>query len=98
MLKAFGQTQDAVNEVAKSTVGVIERPGAAARPGRLEEEFGLKFSASCEVIMPGFAGEAILKVTLGYNMVARPAIVLSAVALTARASDEPLRASSAGSS
>jgi Trypsin-co-occurring domain 1 len=36
-------------------------------------EFGLKFSASGGVIMAGVAGEASLKVTLSYDVAARPA-------------------------
>ena len=51
-------------------------------------EFGLKFSASGTVIMAGVAGEASLKVTLGYDIAARSAAGPSAAALTA-ASDEP---------
>ena len=35
-------------------------------------EFGLKFSVSGGVIMAGVAGEASLKVTLGYDVAARP--------------------------
>ena len=73
MLEAFGRAQDAIIEVAKSTAEMIERAGAAARPDRVEVEFGLKFSASGTVIMAGVAGEASLKVTLGYDVAARPA-------------------------
>ena len=47
---------------------MIEKAGAAARPDRVEVEFGLKFSASGGVIMAGVAGEASLKVTLGYDI------------------------------
>jgi hypothetical protein len=72
-LDAFNRAQDAIVEVAKSTAVMIERAGAAARPDRVEVEFGLKFSASGGVIMAGVAGEATLKVTLGYDVAARPA-------------------------
>ena len=64
MLGAFGKAQEAIVEVAKSTAQMIEKAGAAARPDRVEVEFGLKFSASGGVIMAGVGGEASLKVTL----------------------------------
>ena len=73
VLEAFTRAQDAILEVAKSTAQMIDRAGAAARPDRVEVEFGLKFSASGTVIMAGVAGEASLKVTLGYDIAARPA-------------------------
>ena len=85
-LEAFGRAQDAIIEVAKSTAQMIEKAGAAARPGRVDVEFGLKFSASGTVIMAGVAGEATLKVTLGYDVTARPADVPPAAAMTAQAS------------
>jgi hypothetical protein len=70
---AFGRAQETIVEVARSTAAVIERAGAAARPDRVEVEFGLKFSASGGVIMAGVAGEASLKVTLSYDVTARAA-------------------------
>ncbi len=73
VLEAFARAQDAIVEVARSTAQVIDRAGAAARPDRVEVEFGLSFSASGGVIMAGVAGEASLKVTLGYDVTARPA-------------------------
>jgi len=73
VLEAFDRAQDAIVAVAKSTAQVIEKAGAAARPDRVEVEFGLKLSASGGVIMAGVAGEATLKVTLGYDVAARPA-------------------------
>ncbi len=72
VLEAFGRAQDAILEVAKSTAQMLDKAGAA-RPDRVEVEFGLKFSASGGVIMAGVAGEASLKVTLGYDIAARPA-------------------------
>jgi Trypsin-co-occurring domain 1 len=98
VLDAFGRAQDAIIEVAKSTAEMIEKAGAAARPDRVEVEFGLKFSVSGTVIMAGVAGEATLRVTLGYDIAARPAAVASAAALTARAPDELLGEPAAGSS
>jgi Trypsin-co-occurring domain 1 len=67
---AFDRAQEAVIEVARSTAEMIERAGDAARPDRVEVEFGLKFSASGGVIMAGVAGEASLKVTLTYDIAA----------------------------
>ena len=98
VLEAFGRAQDAIIEVAKSTAQMIEKAGAAARPDRVDVEFGLKFSASGTVIMAGVAGEASLKVTLGYDIAARPTAVPSAAALTAAASGEPPQELPAGSS
>jgi hypothetical protein len=73
-LEAFGRAQDAIIGVAKSTAEMIDKAGAAARPDRVEVEFGLKFSASGGVIMAGVAGEASLKITLGYDVAARPVV------------------------
>ena len=73
VLEAFSRAQEAILEVAKSTAQMIDRAGAAARPDRVEVEFGLKFTATGTVIMAGVAGEASLKVTLGYDIAARPA-------------------------
>ena len=72
VLGAFGRAQETIIEVAKSTAEMIDKAGAAARPDRVEVEFGLKFSVSGGVIMAGVAGEATLKVTLGYDVAARP--------------------------
>jgi hypothetical protein len=83
VLEAFGRAQDAIIEVARSTAQMIEKAGAAARPDRVDVEFGLKFSASGTVIMAGVAGEASLKVTLGYDVTAKPAGILAAAAVTA---------------
>ena len=74
VLEAFDRAQDAFVAVAKSTAQVIEKAGAAARPDRVEVEFGLKLSASGGVIMAGVAGEATLRVTLGYDVSARPTV------------------------
>ena len=96
VLEAFGRAQDAIIEVAKSTAEMIDKTGAAARPDRVEVEFGLKFSASGTVIMAGVAGEASLKVTLGYDIAARPAA--GPPTLTAGALGDPPQGPSAGSS
>jgi hypothetical protein len=89
VLEAFGRAQDAIIEVAKSTAEMIEKAGAAARPDRVDVEFGLKFSASGGVIMAGVAGEASLKVTLGYDIGSRPAAAQPDSALPAAAPDQP---------
>ena len=73
VLEAFSRAQDAIIEIARSTAQMIEKAGASARPDRVEVEFGLKFSTSGTVIMAGVAGEASLKVTLGYDISSRPA-------------------------
>jgi hypothetical protein len=69
---AFNRAQETIVEVARSAAQVIERAGAAARPDRVGVESGLKFSASGGVIMARVAGEASLKVTLGYDVSSRP--------------------------
>ena len=94
VLDAFGRAQDAIIGVAKSTAQMIEQAGATTRPDRVEVEFGLKFSASGGVIMAGVAAEANLKVTLGYDIAARPV----AAAPLAAAPGEPSLGLSAGSS
>jgi hypothetical protein len=71
-LEAFGRAQDAIVEVARSTAELIDRAGNAARPDRVQVEFGLLFSASGAVIMARVADEATLKVTLGYDAASRP--------------------------
>lgn len=74
VLDAFDRAQDAIVEVARSTAEMIVKAGAAARPDRVEVEFGLKFSASGGVIMAAVAAEASLKVTLGYDTAGRAVI------------------------
>jgi hypothetical protein len=88
VLDAFSRAQDAIIEVAKSTADMIDKAGTAARPDRVDVEFGLKFSVSGTVIMAAAAGEASLKVTLGYDVMARPAGA-SAAAVAAQGSGVP---------
>ncbi len=72
--EAFTRAQEAIVEVAKSTAEMIEKATAqAARPDRVEVEFGLRFSASGNIIMAGATGEATLKVTLAYEAKQQPA-------------------------
>jgi hypothetical protein len=97
-LEAFGRAQDAIIEVAKSTAQMIDKTGTSARPDRVDVEFGLKFSASGGVIMAGVAGEASLKVTLGYDVTSRPAGVPAATAVTAPTSPSLPSGPSPGSS
>jgi hypothetical protein len=93
VLEAFTRAQDAVLEVAKSTARMIDQAGSAARPGQVEVEveFGLKFSASGTVIMARVAGEASLRVILGYDVAARPAAAPEAPGESLR---EPIAGSS----
>jgi hypothetical protein len=58
---AFDRAQETIVQIAKSTAQMIDRAGTAARPDRVDVEFGLKFSASGGVILAGVAGEASLK-------------------------------------
>ena len=77
VLDAFDRAQDTIIQVAKSTAEMINRTGTAARPDRVDVEFGLKFTASGGVIMAGVSGEASLTVTLGYDVASRPAAATS---------------------
>ena len=72
VLEAFGRAQDMIIEVAKSTAEMIEQGGGggAAGPGRGGVRAEVLRSGG--VIMAGVAGEASLKVTLGYDVAARP--------------------------
>jgi hypothetical protein len=88
-LEAFGRAQDVIVEVARSTAQLIEKAGSAARPDRVEVEFGLKFSASGTVIMAGVAGEASLRVTLGYDTAARSVVPVPAESTARELADRP---------
>jgi hypothetical protein len=70
--EAFTRAQDAIVEIAKSTAQMIERAGQAARPDRVEVEFGLRLSATGGVILAGVTGEASLRVTLSYDTGRQP--------------------------
>lgn len=66
--EAFVRAQDAIVEIATSTVETIRKTSArAARPDQLEVEFGLKLSAKGDVIVAGAAGEATLRVKIVYE-------------------------------
>jgi hypothetical protein len=66
--EAFVRAQNAIVEIATSTVETIRKTTArAARPDQLEVEFGLKFSAKGDVIVAGAAGEATLRVKIVYD-------------------------------
>jgi Trypsin-co-occurring domain 1 len=72
--EAFMRAQDTIVEVAKSTAEMIEKVAAqAASPDRVEVEFGLRFSATGNIIMAGATAEAALKVTLTYKAKQLPA-------------------------
>jgi hypothetical protein len=65
---AFERARRAIVDVATETVAAVREAGErAARPQRIEVEFGLKFSASGNVIVAGAAGEASLVVRLSYD-------------------------------
>jgi Trypsin-co-occurring domain 1 len=65
---AFAHAQDAILSVATSTAEMIAKTAArAAKPDRVEIEFGLRFSASGQVILGGVTGEGTLRVLLSYE-------------------------------
>jgi hypothetical protein len=67
-IDAFTHAQDAIAEIAATTIEKIERAAQrVARPDRVEIEFGVKISAGGHVIIAGAAGEATLRVTLTYE-------------------------------
>jgi hypothetical protein len=98
VLDAFSRAEEAIIAVARSTAEMIDRAGATVQPDRVEVEFGLKFSASGGVIMAGVAGEASLKVTLGYDVAARPPAVAPVAAPQAPVPGEAKGGVPAGSS
>jgi hypothetical protein len=64
----FARAEDAIVGVAVSTAQVIGKAAArAARPDRVEVEFGLSFTAKGGIVIGGVSGEASLKVTLSYD-------------------------------
>jgi tetrahydromethanopterin S-methyltransferase subunit F len=66
--EAFTRAQEAIAEVAKSTVETINNlTQLAARPDHLEIEFGLSFSGTGGIVLAGASAEATLKVTLAYD-------------------------------
>jgi hypothetical protein len=64
---AFARAQETIVKIAESTVEVMSKAAGAARPDRMEVEFGLKISAKGHVVIAGVAGEATLRVTLTYE-------------------------------
>jgi hypothetical protein len=68
VLDAFDRAQDVIVGAARSTVEVIGKLGSeAARPDKLEVEFGLAFSAKGNIIVAGGSADASLKVKLTYE-------------------------------
>lgn len=68
VVDAFDRAEDAILGIADSVVATIGRLGErAARPDRVEVEFGLKFSVSGSVIVAQGGGEATLRVLLSYG-------------------------------
>lgn len=68
VLDAFARAQEAIVELAASTAATVEEARKRmARPDHLEVEFGLKISATGNVIVAGASGEATLRVKLTYD-------------------------------
>jgi hypothetical protein len=68
VVDAFDRAQDAIVEVACSVAQTVSRLAArAARPDRVEVEFGLKFTAKGNVIIAGGEAEGALRVLIGYD-------------------------------
>lgn len=68
---AFDNVNDVIVAMAARTVDVVERLASspAARPAKLEVEFGLAFSAKGNVIVASGEASASLKVKLTYDAV-----------------------------
>lgn len=64
--EAFDRAKSAIVAVGESTIDVIGRMSAKARPHQVEVKFGLKFSAQGNVVLVGASGEATLEVKLVY--------------------------------
>jgi hypothetical protein len=66
---AFGQAEQVILNVAKTTAEMIEKAAArAARPDHVEIEFGLSFSATGGIVMvAGATAGATLRVLLAYD-------------------------------
>ncbi|MEN8655408.1 CU044_2847 family protein [Streptomyces sp. 21So2-11] len=65
---AFARAQQAIVDIAASTVEIIEQAQRrAVRPDTVEVEFGLKFSAGGSLLMASASGEATLQVRLTYT-------------------------------
>jgi len=71
----FGRAKATIVAVGESTVDVIRRLRAskAARPAKVEVEFGLGFTAKGGVVLASAEGTASLKVKLVYEVGAAPA-------------------------
>lgn len=66
--ETFAKAQDAIVGMAVSTAQVIGKAAArAARPDKMEIEFGLSFTAKGGIIIGGVSGEASLRVLLSYD-------------------------------
>lgn len=68
VLDAFDRAHDVIIGAATSTIEVISKLAArAARPDKLEIEFGLGFSIKGNIIVVGGQADATLKVKLTYD-------------------------------
>ena len=65
VVEAFERAQAAIVEMGSSVAETVRRLARrAARPDRVEVEFGLKFTAQGKVIVAGASAEAALRVLL----------------------------------
>jgi Trypsin-co-occurring domain 1 len=68
VLDAFDRAQAAIVALAGKVAGTVDELTArAARPQRLEVQFGLSFSVEGRIIVAGATAEASLHVTVGYG-------------------------------
>jgi hypothetical protein len=67
VMDAYQRAQDVIVGAAKSTVEVLGKLGTAARPDKIEVEFGLGFSMKGNVIVVSGSADATLKVKLTYD-------------------------------
>jgi hypothetical protein len=71
---AFERAQAAIVEVASSVAGTVQELEARSRrPDRVEVEFGVKFTASGDVVVASASGEASLRVLVSYDVARDPA-------------------------
>jgi hypothetical protein len=68
VVDAFGAAEEAIGALCARVAGLVLSTAAqAAKPSALVVEFGLKFSATGNVIVAGTSGEASLRVTVSYE-------------------------------
>lgn len=66
--EAFSRAQDVIVGMAVTTAEIVGKTAArAARPDRVEVEFGIGFTAKGNIVVGGVSGEATLTVRLSYD-------------------------------